>query len=347
VQQGGRNYPDVDLYSCNGNVFMGNTHGAPNARTNTARLYVEDGSSADNLISSNAVEINSAIAPNGHYYNPGMFTVQSSTRVKDNRPDTNWPQTSLLAKSANYAISKFDLFEKRTIHATGTVTLTLPSAGSVHSGDQIVLKNTGTGIVTVATTSSQTIDGATSHTLTPDRAVTLQSDGTGWQILTSRGQAPSVLPTPLALLQTVSATAWPAANTAVFQRFTVDSAGTFRYLNWRLDAASGNVQVGVVRLSGTGLTTYARVMDSGVIAAPIAGDQHTDLGATKLPAGDYAAFVWMDNATATARVASNSGISSMRLAAEAASLTSGVPASGTLTWTSSRFIGGLTIEQDV
>ncbi len=126
-----------------------------------------------------------------------------------------------------------------------------------------------------------------------------------------------------------------------------DHDWTYRYANIRLDVASGNWQLAVVRLSGVGLVDYTRVMDTGVVAAPTAGDKHVDLGATYLPAGEYALAVWADNTTLQTRYASNSGVSSTRASAETSGLASGVPASGTVAWASTRFIGGLTIEADV
>lgn len=335
-------YPDINMASCQANVISLNTFSAPDARTNKGKIYVEDGSCSDNVIDLNTMEYNAG----AHYYSVPVVTIQTSTSLgSQNRPDVAWPYTPILAKAANYTILKDDLFNGRSIHGSGTITLTLPSAASVHAGNSVPIKNTGTGLVTVATVSAQTIDGLpTSITLSPGSAITLQSEGAGWKILSSNASAPGVATPPLAMLATVSATAWPAANTAIFQRFSVPEGRAYRYANFRIDTASGNYQVGVVRLSGATLTDYTRVMNSGVVTMPAAGDKHIDLGATWLPAGDYALFLWADNTTATLRVASNSGIPASRLAAEVASIGSGVPSTGTLAWTSSRFLGGITLE---
>lgn len=177
-------YPDINLTSCTGNVFLGNTHGAPNPRTTPGRIYVEDGASGDNLLASSALEINSGIVPNGHYYNAGLFTAQPSTAIRDNRPQGNWPTSTALAKTTTYSITKDDLFNRRTVFANGTFTVTLPSVNSVHAGDDVIIKNTGTGTITVATTSSQLIDGATTQTLTANQAIRIMSTGSGaWGIV--------------------------------------------------------------------------------------------------------------------------------------------------------------------
>lgn len=60
-------------------------------------------------------------------------------------------------------------------------TLTLPTA--VSSANLYTVKNTSTGTVTVATTSSQTIDGSTTITLVPYQSVDILSDNTNWQLI--------------------------------------------------------------------------------------------------------------------------------------------------------------------
>lgn len=155
-------YHDVDMTACTQNTFVGNTHGAPNVRANKARCYVEDGTSADNAVRSPSVEVSSSISPNGHFYNTPLSSLQDTTSIRDGVPAVNWPTIfGLATKGTNYTITKPDLFENRTIVAnTAGITLTLPSAGSVHAGDRVTLKNASAGNVSVATTSSQTIDGA-------------------------------------------------------------------------------------------------------------------------------------------------------------------------------------------
>lgn len=62
---------------------------------------------------------------------------------------------------------------------SGTMTLTLPTA--VGNQSKYTVKNTGTGVITIATTSSQTMDGATTTTLsTQYQTLNLISDGTNW-----------------------------------------------------------------------------------------------------------------------------------------------------------------------
>lgn len=65
---------------------------------------------------------------------------------------------------------------------SGTTTLTLPTA--VGNTSFYTVKNVGAGVVTVATTSSQTIDGSQPITLpVANTALDIVSDGANWSII--------------------------------------------------------------------------------------------------------------------------------------------------------------------
>jgi hypothetical protein len=71
---------------------------------------------------------------------------------------------------------------------SGTFTVTLPTAVS-KSGKSIKIKNSGNGTITVATTSSQTVDGLASAVLkltSPKDHIEVTSDGANWQITNSK-----------------------------------------------------------------------------------------------------------------------------------------------------------------
>tara|TARA_B000000557_G_scaffold228188_1_gene199590 strand:- start:6935 stop:7225 length:291 start_codon:yes stop_codon:yes gene_type:complete len=70
--------------------------------------------------------------------------------------------------------------------ATNSITLTLPAVASSVTGDEIRIKNTGNGTITIDSNSSETIDGSTSsYTLDVQySAITLVSNGsTGWEVI--------------------------------------------------------------------------------------------------------------------------------------------------------------------
>jgi hypothetical protein len=85
-----------------------------------------------------------------------------------------------VAATGTYAIKTTDEMVDCT---SGTFTATLPTAVSV-SGKTYTVKNSGTGTITVATTSAQTIDGASTQPLvTQYSAITMVSDGANWKIV--------------------------------------------------------------------------------------------------------------------------------------------------------------------
>ena len=65
---------------------------------------------------------------------------------------------------------------------SGTYTVTLPTAvGCV--GYQLVIKNTGSGTITLGTTSSQKIDGQSTQTITQYQSLTVVSNGANWILI--------------------------------------------------------------------------------------------------------------------------------------------------------------------
>ena len=85
------------------------------------------------------------------------------------------------SKTANYTLTDIDDVIDCT---SGTFTLTLPSA-ALNNGKTFYLKNTGSGTITLNTTSSQTIDGNASGTLTltTGDSMTVISNNSNWVIV--------------------------------------------------------------------------------------------------------------------------------------------------------------------
>ena len=64
--------------------------------------------------------------------------------------------------------------------ASGVGTLTMPSAATVGAGWFCMIRNGGTGILTIAVTGANTIDGASSQQLQLTESLVIVSDGTNW-----------------------------------------------------------------------------------------------------------------------------------------------------------------------
>lgn len=86
-----------------------------------------------------------------------------------------------IEKSATYTITTSDFLVNCT---SGTFTVTLPTAvGTVKPNGRIyVVKNSGAGTITVATTSAQTIDGGATANISAGSSVNFMSTGSNWII---------------------------------------------------------------------------------------------------------------------------------------------------------------------
>jgi hypothetical protein len=85
--------------------------------------------------------------------------------------------TPFVAKTGTYTLTAQDSI----VTASGTFTVTLPTAVGC-TGRRYTITNLGTGVVTVNTTSSQTIDGELTQTLNQHDSMDLVSTGSAWLI---------------------------------------------------------------------------------------------------------------------------------------------------------------------
>lgn len=85
-----------------------------------------------------------------------------------------------VAKTSGYTAGATDFVVDAT---SGTFIVTLPTAVGV-AGKQYCIKNSGTGVITIATTSAQTIDGAANRKLSVQyESFWVISDGANWKII--------------------------------------------------------------------------------------------------------------------------------------------------------------------
>ena len=125
------------------------------------------------------------------------------------------------------------------IDITGnTITVTLPTAVGVN-GKNYVIKNRGTGVVTVATTSSQTIDGANSKSLNNNDGIEIISDGSNWIIAAGTGTATS---STTAKSGIVSNTTWTGSPL----NYQVSFTSAFPNTNYSVTVTGGDARVWTV-----------------------------------------------------------------------------------------------------
>lgn len=88
----------------------------------------------------------------------------------------------IITQSSTYAVLPTDYMVKGDTTSTA-FTVTLPTAVGV-SGKAYIVKNVGAKVLTIATTSAQTIDGTTTYGLKIQyTSVTVASDGANWLII--------------------------------------------------------------------------------------------------------------------------------------------------------------------
>lgn len=111
----------------------------------------------------------------------GVHTITVGSAAPTNPSEGDiWIDTDAYAfrvVTSTYTITSEDYF----LGCDGTFVITLPTAVSF-TGEYII-KNVATGVITVATTSSQTIDGVSTVQLIADEVITLRSTNSNWLII--------------------------------------------------------------------------------------------------------------------------------------------------------------------
>ena len=171
-------------------------------------------------------------------------------------------------------------------------TVTLPDA-SGYKGKKFIIKKTDSSAntVTIATTNSQTIDGASTQVLTGQYGIlTVQSDGSNWNIIAANtagfsGQVSSHIPVAVNATATLTAaqvaTGYITSTSAAAVTMTLPT-GTL------LGAAIGAVQGTILDLyidntAGANTVTIA-VATNGILSA-LAAAVGTDPGLLTVPSG--------------------------------------------------------------
>ena len=137
--------------------------------------------------------------------------------------------------TATYLVKEEDYL----IDVTGnTVTVTLPTAVGVN-GQNYVIKNRGTGVVTVATTSSQTIDGANTKSLNNNDSIEVISDGSNWIIGAGTGTATSSTTAKSGIVSNTTWTGSPLNYQVIF-------TSAFPNANYSVTVTGGDARVWTV-----------------------------------------------------------------------------------------------------
>jgi hypothetical protein len=125
------------------------------------------------------------------------------------------------------------------IDVTGnTITVTLPTAVGIN-GKNYVIKNSGSGIVTVATTSGQTIDNTSSKSLKNNDSIEVISDGSNWVVVAGTGTVISSTTTKSGIVSNSILTGTPLNYQVVF-------TSAFPNTNYSVTVTGGDARVWTV-----------------------------------------------------------------------------------------------------
>jgi hypothetical protein len=156
------------------------------------------------------------------------------------------------------------------VYSGGAGTLTLPSAAAVGNNWFCMIRNSGTGILTVAPTGASTINGGVNAQLQLTESFVIVSDGTNWSTF-GYGRSSNFYYTQLALVVTggtLTETAAQASN--IIQAFT----GTLT--SNQIIIIPSTVQLYTITNNTTGAFTFT-VKTSAVGGATVVVPQNTSL----------------------------------------------------------------------
>jgi len=184
------------------------------------------------------------------------------------------------AVTTTYPVLETDYFVNCT---SGTFLVTLPTAVGI-AGKTYIIKNSGSGVITVGTTSSQTIDGVTTRILATYSTLYVESNGTNWSISAASAAGGS---RQIALVTNLAS----AGATGTINQTHVGIGYNGTITGWYLTCyPSATVSVDVWKVSG-GVPTFSnRITGSAkpsVTAARFNSSTTLTGWTTSVSAGDY------------------------------------------------------------
>lgn len=203
-----------------------------------------------------------------------------------------------VSKTANYTVVAAD--RGKTILCDGTFTLSLTAAATLADGFIFLVKNIGSGTITIDPNSTELIDGANTKTLAADEWCVVNCTGTAFVTFGSSVfvQEPSItllgtLTTTSGSSQTLSGldlTPYKQIQAVINNVGSTSTAGTFRMLNGAtvgflrdVSATATDVMAGYVIVDletgiYTSATTAAALSSKGDIGGGILGSFAGDIG---------------------------------------------------------------------
>jgi len=177
-----------------GTISLANTAVTAGSYGNATTVGSFTGDAQGRLTAASNVTIsglpNSALTNSTATLGNATITLGSTTSSVGNLTVTNVTITgaafAYVAKTAGYTVTATD-YTVAANASTGALSITLPTSVGITGKVYVIKKMDSTAnVVTVATTSSQTIDGATTRALSLQYdAISVQADGANWIVISN------------------------------------------------------------------------------------------------------------------------------------------------------------------
>ena len=232
-------YADANLTTSLGSVVTCDSGGYPSSNGTAVSIYT--GTDSYKVVVKDAD--NATVLTRDNVRGASSIPTSSSVAL---------PQTPVVSKTSNYTVVSGDRAKLINADPTGgSFAVTLPSAATVGDGWRVGVRHSGastTNVVTVRTTSSQTIGAPGQSSITSLSLVGLGqtawfvSNGTGWSI---DGHAPPFVAHGIPLVIVEDRIATPPANPVGGQRYLINGTptgvwATLGYLNEDIVESNGN-----------------------------------------------------------------------------------------------------------
>lgn len=263
----------LDLGNSYNGVYIGTFVVAPTYTANTALNYIMDFQGQKNTIPSDifmqpgkkvyfgpGTNYGNWIGRNASTADTEINSASSQVKVNQMLRAAGFAN-AFVAKTANYTLTATDGIV--TADSTSSAfTLTLPTAVGISGRIYTLFRiNAGVNVVTVATTSSQTIGGSTTFALTAtDSILEVVSDGANWRIL--KNPTPNVVNVRTfgavgdgRRVTDAAMTATSATLTSATAAFTSADVGK-RVVVWHAGTTTGSYTAGVAQQLDTTISAY-------------------------------------------------------------------------------------------
>lgn len=110
-----------------------------------------------------------------------------TVKVYCDKYNAHWHPTNVIAKTSTYPVVAGDV-QKLIDCTSGTFSLTLLAAATAGDGFWFMVRNSGTGVITIDPNGPELIDGASTITIGPSGSATIVCTGTAWKSVGRAGE---------------------------------------------------------------------------------------------------------------------------------------------------------------